>query len=76
MGRKQSDGKKAQPVRGEGLKMRGVGKKVFGDAAYAMLLGIGISSAVAEIGKAVFSLYFQGKLRHACHDRCKEIAGR
>ncbi len=55
--------------------MRGVGKKILGDAPLAMLFGIDISGAIAEIGVAVFSLDIGGKLRHACHDRDKEIAG-
>ena len=59
----------------ESLKMRGVGKEILGDAPFAMLFGISISGAIAEIGVAVFALDIGGKLRHACHDRDKEIAG-
>lgn len=57
---------------GERLEIRGVGKKVFGDAFLAMLFGVSISGAVAETGKAVFFLYLHGNLRNAYHDRYKK----
>ena len=59
----------------ESLEIRGVGKEILGDAPLAMLFGIGISGAIAEIGKAVFPSDIGGKLRYACHDRDKKIAG-
>jgi hypothetical protein len=72
MGQRQE--KKKESVE-ESLEIRGVGKEILGDAPLAMLFGIGISGAIAEIGKAVFPSDIRGKLRYACHDRDKEITG-
>ncbi len=57
------------------LEIRGVGEEILGDAPLAMLFGIGISGAIAEIGMTVFPPDIGGKLRHACHDRDKKITG-
>ena len=68
---KSQDGFFSTPL----LEMRGAGKEILGDAPLAMLFGIGISGAIAEIGKAVFPPDIRGQLRHASHDCDKEITG-
>lgn len=62
-------------IRGGESKIRGVGEEILWHAPLAMLFGIGISGAIAEIGMTVFPPDIGGKLRHTRHDRDKEVAG-